>query len=403
MRMRKLRLLLVAVLCTPPLVLLIISDAAVSSFNMTLKRTGFDDLRVHTSRDARSPETYDLLVNAYQNGGSRFTADLFGFRPDAFYFYEPLWRFSEQEYFRSPSTVCSILNNTCRELGLTAVNRARDLEDMRQLVGEVPRNSTVGDLMTEVFADIYRCDFSRISSLVQQQVTDNLKFAGPSWRRYADCRYSKRHPRDICLPMQALYCSNFRHLVVKTLRITTDSLAPLLDRKPDLKVIQLFRNPFAIMNSRLESTFQLIVSDFVEMGESLCRKMEIDYQGSIDLIKKHPDRVKMVFYDDLKRNVSGKVQSLYSFVGMEQRPEEARALDVVIPNEGDLNSKSIEDLRKKDNTQWWRVRIDFKLYREIFQRCTNVVKIFRLTDFKTEEDLRNLNIPDMHLPDMFKI
>ncbi|WAR07401.1 CHST5-like protein [Mya arenaria] len=232
-KMQKLLLFLVAVVCTLLLFLLIIS--------------------AYTSLDDRPPERYDLLVNAYQNGGSRFTSNLFGFRPDAFYFYEPLWRFSVQEYFRSPGTVCSILNNTCR-------------------------NSTVGDLMTDVFADIFRCNFSRISSLVQQQVTDNLKYAGPSWRRYTECRYSKRQPRDICLPMQALYCSNFRHLVVKTLRITTDSLGPLLDRKPDLKVIQLFRNPFAIMNSRLESSFQSIVSDFVEMGESLCRKMEIDYQ-----------------------------------------------------------------------------------------------------------------------------
>ena len=234
-------------------------------------------------------------------------------------------------------------------------------------------------------------------------ITVLLDFPGPSWRYYADCAHKKRIPKGICLELQSTHCKAFRHVVSKVLRATTISFEPILKRKSDLKLIHLFRNPFAIINSRKRSSFAKTVKEFLPMGESLCIKMELDYIGAKELMKKYPDRVKMIWYEDLKSDVSDKVARLYDYVGMEQRPEEARALNVVKLNEAKDNTKELDKLRESDNTRWWRKTIDFRLYSMMFQKCGAVVKLFNMTNFRSEAELRDLSIPEMTLPKEFII
>ena len=58
--------------------------------------------------------TYDVLLSAYMNSGSRFAGRLLGFRSDSFYFYEPLWKFSTWNYYKPPNVSCSTTFGSCR-------------------------------------------------------------------------------------------------------------------------------------------------------------------------------------------------------------------------------------------------------------------------------------------------
>lgn len=49
---------------------------------------------------------YDVLVNSYMRSGSSFTGQLLAFRPDTFYWYEPLWNYHSGVYYWGPDKIC---------------------------------------------------------------------------------------------------------------------------------------------------------------------------------------------------------------------------------------------------------------------------------------------------------
>jgi len=51
-------------------------------------------------------QPYDVLINSYMRSGSSFTGQLLAFRPDTFYWYEPLWNFHSGVYYWGPHKVC---------------------------------------------------------------------------------------------------------------------------------------------------------------------------------------------------------------------------------------------------------------------------------------------------------
>lgn len=69
-------------------------------------------LRYPFADDTQTP--YDVIISAYMNSGSTFAGKMLGHRPDAFYFYEPLWRLSLWGYYTAENTLCSSRMPLCR-------------------------------------------------------------------------------------------------------------------------------------------------------------------------------------------------------------------------------------------------------------------------------------------------
>ncbi|WAR04426.1 hypothetical protein MAR_019795 [Mya arenaria] len=276
-------------------------------------RNKSESAEVVTGGQPRSPpkKKYDLLINSYMNSGSRFTGSLFGFRSDSFYFYEPLWNFHIWEYYHEPNHVCSSIDGSSN---------------------------------------------CRIENLVVSGVHDLDNLAGPSWAKYKSC-VKARKPKSTCLKELEQICKAATHIVTKVLRITTGSLQPLLERKPNLKVIQLFRNPFAIINSRTHSK-GYPVRDFTANAANLCKKMHWDFTGALELQKKYPGRVKIIFYEDLKSDVEGKMKTLTDFIGMDYDVNVIKKYNTVKTNVAKANTPSLVKERKEDNAHWWRHFID---------------------------------------------
>lgn len=194
------------------------------------------------------------------------------------------------------------------------------------------------------------------------------------------------------------HCRNSSHIVTKVLRITTGSLEDLLKKRNDVKIIQLLRNPIAIINSRTESK-GYPVRDFTANAVTLCKKMALDYDGAMALKKKYPDRVKIVFYEDIKSNVDEKIQSLYQFIGMEYSNDAVQKLNKVKPNAAKSNTPQMQKTRSQDNAHWWRTHISYLRYKTSYDKCRTVAKLFNITYFADRYQLMKLSLPDMTLPE----
>ncbi|XP_052282006.1 carbohydrate sulfotransferase 4-like isoform X2 [Dreissena polymorpha] len=319
-----------------------------------------------------------LLLSSYMNSGSSFTGSLFGHRDDAFYFYEPLWTFGVFSYFRSPNTECDTL------------------EDPTNC-----RNSTrVADLL-EILDDIYHCKFSSLGHIIVPSVHGRSSLSGTSWLSFHTCM-KNRAPKQECLKILETTCHNSAHVVTKVLRLTTWDLRSLLERNQNLKVIHQFRNPFAIINSRSE-TKGYPAKNFSLNADILCNKMKDDFQGVRTLKDTFPNRVKMIFYEDLKTDIETKVRKLFDFVGMHFDRNAPKQLINVKINDANSNITDMNKNRIKDNARWWRSYMSFRLYEQVLEKCTEVVRLLNITTFKNRAEMFQTNIPDLKLSEEMSI
>lgn len=216
----------------------------------------------------------------------------------------------------------------------------------------------------------------------------------------------KSNKKTECLRRLENVCRKADHIVTKILRITTGSLDRLMERVNNLKVVHLYRDPNAIINSRREWRGYPITDGF-NNAKKLCDKMMIDLVGGLKLMHQFPDRVKFVFYEDIMSGVEVKTKELYKFLDMDaslMKFEHEETLDK-IANEAPKDSEvaRLAELRKKNNAFWWRQNLPFNVYGIVQDQCLKISSIFNLTFYENENTLRNFSIPSMNLPKFFVI
>ena len=175
--------------------------------------------------------------------------------------------------------------------------------------------------------------------------------------------------------------------------MTVGSLEPLLQKNPNLKIVQLFRDPRAIINSRLYSK-GYPARDFTKNSKALCRKMNWDIREGKDLLRKYPDRVKLIMYEDVKSDVLKKSEQLSNFIGMEFQTSEVSHLNVVKTNNA-VAGRHIKapGSRTKDNAFWWRLSIPDNTLKIVQRECRTVLQELGLRLFNSSTDLKNLTLP----------
>ena len=167
--------------------------------------------------------------------------------------------------------------------------------------------------------------------------------------------------------------------------MTVGSLEPLLRIFPNLKIVQLLRDPRAIINSRIYSR-GYPTKDFVRNSRALCRKMTWDLEEGKELLKKYPDRFKFVFYEDIKSDVLKKAEGLSNFIGMEYESSEVKLLNKVSVNKG---TRAIPSSRTADNAYWWKSTLSENFLKTVQNDCSILLKYFGFKLFKSKAELMN--------------
>ncbi|XP_053376682.1 carbohydrate sulfotransferase 1-like [Mercenaria mercenaria] len=218
----------------------------------------------------------------------------------------------------------------------------------------------------------------------------------PSWTEYAECKKSmKKSPS--CNILLVNSCKKARHRIAKVLRIDLEGTSSLLERNPRLKIVQLLRDPRAIMNSHLQTgwygmnlkSHQQIEADSIV----LCSRLRNDILAGKSLMKLYPDRVRLLQYEDFK-NLDEKGQKLYKFLNMELISQENNILQSLkkdnLQHSETPSTNEKYDRRDGFHPFLFREQMDWNVTEIVHKHCTDVLRELGLRQFKTEAEYRDL-------------
>lgn len=188
-----------------------------------------------------------IYVHATWRTGSSFVGELFNQHPDVFYLYEPMWHIWQALY---PG-------------------------DARSLQGAV----------RDMLHALYRCDLSVLQLYAgSQNISTSFIFGWKMNKVICSeplCRAHRRHEvglvrEEQCAKCQRKHlrelereCKKYPVMVIKGVRVLDlSTLLPLMrDPALNLQIIQLFRDPRAVHNSRLKSK-QALVKESIQVLRS---------------------------------------------------------------------------------------------------------------------------------------
>ncbi|KAL4216845.1 hypothetical protein ACF0H5_024565 [Mactra antiquata] len=314
-----------------------------------------------TSELSHKSGTKKILINTYMRSGSTFLGKMLGHHEDAFYFYEPLhkvWTYS----YTNGSKLCRYM---------------------------VPKCVDAYDAIQEGFKyliDVYNC------KLHLDKINNELHIgmSGLKWKILKQCEI-RGQPMKECLTKLEDNCRQSKYRVLKVLRLSLADASLLLPKLPNLTIIHLFRDPRGIINSHIGTHWFPLRAESEEKVKydiiANCNRLQGDIMFAESLVRKFPNRVKLVQYEDIDSDVE-KVKLLYNFTGMELPRNERSEIYSIF-----RTSKNRTDFLSGPFK--YRETLSFK-YIEIFnQHCAFVIDKLGFKLFKTEEELHDPNINPM--------
>lgn len=195
-------------------------------------------------------------------------------------------------------------------------------------------------------------------------------------------------------------CTKSRHKVAKVLRLSVDNFENFLTARPDIKVIHLFRDPRAIINSRIETSWYPAKSEatVLQNAQALCARMKVDFAGGIKLLEKYPDRFRFLYYEDLNEEPMVKVRLLYKFLKMSLDPKtypKVKSLPV-------FSSRNRDKSDRENNTAfWWRKTMQWDTVQKIDEICKPVYALLGYKTMTNETEMLDLSVPSLTIPDKY--
>ncbi|KAK2907524.1 carbohydrate sulfotransferase 7 [Channa argus] len=325
-----------------------------------------------------------IYVHATWRTGSSFFGELFNQHPDVFYLYEPMWHIWQALY---PG-------------------------DGESLQG------AVRDMMNA----LYRCDFSVLKMYAgSQNLTTSSLFGWKMNKVICSeplCNAHKRHEiglvnQDKCSKCQKRNirelereCKKYPMIVIKGVRVLDlSTLVPLVkDPTINLKIVQLFRDPRAVHNSRMKSK-QALVKESIQVLRSkkqsdkykrllvpsrvnrvdsyVSSAMEIicdNWLSDLMLIKNSPPWLKNNYlqmrYEDLVLQPLVELQKLYLFSNLSSSaPLEKFALNMTHgQGYSSLKPFQISSRDAKEAINAWRERLSVDQINQVEAYCSEVMR-----------------------------
>ncbi|XP_060565887.1 carbohydrate sulfotransferase 1-like isoform X2 [Ruditapes philippinarum] len=310
---------------------------------------------------------HDIVINSYMRSGSSFLGQLIAYRPDTFYWYEPLWNYDSGVYYWGKDYVCTNHINC---------GYARN------------RNLNIGK-MHETLYNIYKCDFSLLAPALAEQMTPN--YSGNIWKPYKSCR-ARGKSVEICLKRMETVCKNAKHRTTKIVRLTVDNLEYVLEHLPTVKVIHLMRDPRAIINSRITTTWYHLHETpydnhrrIMTEAKDLCLRMKYDLKAATVLKQKYPGRFAIIMFEDLQTDMKAKTQMLYSYVGIDKSSVESKLGNMT----GILQEEHNVNRTRGNYSNWWRHQLSYGAVKVIDSVCKNVSDVLGYKIFSSESQLED--------------
>ncbi|CAL1577374.1 unnamed protein product [Knipowitschia caucasica] len=333
-----------------------------------------------------------VLLLATTRTGSSFVGEFFNQHGEGmFYLFEPLWHVERMLASAAEGNNGTVLGGIYRDVlrGLFAC----DFEPLERFISPSPQE--------HVTAALFRRE-SSLSLCEEPVCTAPVKDV---FERY-HCKTRRCGPLNLTLASES--CRSKQHHTIKTVRVRQlDSLQPLVeDPHLDIRIIQLVRDPRAILASRMvafSSKYQTwktwaLDGQVPEDDEEVKR-----LKGNCDHIRTSAEvglsqprwlrgRYMLVRYEDIAREPMDKAREMYQFTGI---PFSDKARDWIAKNTLTTQGASgIYSTQKNSSEQAekWRFNIPFTLARAVQRVCGPTMKLFGYKFVHDEKTLVNKSI-----------
>ncbi|NXD44275.1 CHST3 sulfotransferase, partial [Copsychus sechellarum] len=343
-------------------------DAAFSQM-----RSHLHNITLQLAGDA-GPRRHVLLM-ATTRTGSSFVGEFFNQQGNIFYLFEPLWHVEKTVNFLSgpASAVGSavIYRDALRQFFLC------DLHTLENFISPAPE----GHLTPFLFRR------GSSQSLCEEPVCT------PSTKKVFEkyhCKNRRCGPLNITLAAEA--CRRKQHVALKTVRFRPlEFLQPLAeDPRLDLRIIQLVRDPRAVLASRMVAFPGKYESwkEWLSEGKGPLREEEVQrlrsncesIRVSAELGLRRPrwlrGRYMLVRYEDVARAPLRKAREMFRFAGLPltAQVEEWIGSNTQAPRDGnDVYSTCKNSSEQFDK---WRFSMPFKLAQVVQDACGAAMRLF---------------------------
>lgn len=203
----------------------------------------------------------------------------------------------------------------------------------------------------------------------------------------------------VCLPVLEHACKSAKHRVVKIVHSNLRGVADILNMVPRLKIVQLFRDPRGITNSRLRTDwyeveirgYQKTVDDIA----SMCSWMRDDIKCAKEMAKFYPDSYGTLQYEDF-RSLKTSSCLFFRFLKMDCSATHIQQSFNLYESPDDISpGKHKLNLNITGNHPYlFRRQLNWKYAQAINSLCLDVIQELGYRVYETENDLRNTTIPD---------
>ncbi|XP_061914035.1 LOW QUALITY PROTEIN: carbohydrate sulfotransferase 3a [Entelurus aequoreus] len=317
-----------------------------------------------------------ILLMATTRSGSSFVGEFFNQHGEnTFYLFEPLWHVEHMLSATAETNNGSLIPANYRDVlrGLFLC----DFSPLEKFISPPPQN--------HVTPSLFRRESS--SSLCEEKVcTPVIK---EIFERYR-CKNRRCGPLNLTLASQS--CLSKHHHAIKTVRVHQwETLRPLVeDPRLNVKIIQLVRDPRAILASRMVafSSKYKTWKAFMQSGRVPENDDEVKrLQGNCENIRWSAElglsqpgwlrrRYMLVRYEDIARYPMQKAEEMYRFTGI---PFSAQAREWILKNtqttEGDSGIYSTQK-NSSEQAEKWRFSIHFTLAQMVQRLCGPTMKLF---------------------------
>ncbi|XP_037659996.1 carbohydrate sulfotransferase 3 [Choloepus didactylus] len=323
---------------------------------------------------AATPRRHVLLM-ATTRTGSSFVGEFFNQQGNIFYLFEPLWHIERTVAFEPGGANAAgsalVYRDVLKQLFLC------DLYVLEHFISPVPE-----DHLTQF---MFRRSSSR--SLCEDPVCTPL--VEKVFEKY-HCKNRRCGPLNVTLAAEA--CRRKEHMALKAVRIRQlEFLQPLAeDPRLDLRVIQLVRDPRAVMASRMVAFAGKYESwkKWLAEGQDRLREDEVQrLRGNCESIRRSAElglrqpawlrgRYMLVRYEDVARQPLQKAREMYGFAGI---PLTAQVEDWIQKNtQATRDGSGIYSTQKNSSEQFekWRFSMPFKLAQVVQAACGPAMRLF---------------------------
>ena len=181
----------------------------------------------------------------------------------------------------------------------------------------------------------------------------------------------------ICIPKLTASCQRGRVVAVKVIRLHMSWVEELLSADPELRVVQLVRDPRGILESwRKVSATNMTEMEMRFSADLLCRRMAEDCETRRRLEELFPGRIVLVRYEDLVTDTYHVLRSIYTELLQLQMPTSVRK-ELARQMKADSDDGSAGTKRKngKATAYQWKQEIDREYLGYVNNTCRSVISL----------------------------